>query len=200
MLCCTLAYVRRPDAIIFDCYGVLYPQAYGDYFVQHAAAFSGARHLIEELGEKVDLGQINRAEYFRTLGHVAGIDPRLMQAEIDERLRPDLALVAFIGRLKPSYKIGLLSNAGPEEIEIVYRDRLDGLFDAVTVSYEAGTTKPDPAIFLTCAERLAMPPKSCLFVDDSAGNIAGAREVGMQTVHYPQFGAIPPELWALGGS
>lgn len=43
--------------------------------------------------------------------------------------------------------------------------------------------KPDPAAFRLVAERAGAPsPRTCVFVDDSARNVASARSVGMFTV------------------
>jgi HAD superfamily hydrolase (TIGR01509 family) len=114
--------------------------------------------------------------------------------EIDSQMNVDRNLVALIEKLKPKYKIGFLSNAGREEIEPIFRDKIDRLFDSTAVSYEVGVVKPDAQIFLVSAQRLGVEPEECLFVDDSMTNIDGANGVGMKTLFYPTFGEIPPVL------
>ncbi len=170
----------------------LYPQASGEYFKRNKDLFSP--DLVDDLNAKLDLGKISRAEFFTSLAAVAGITAESIQSEIDPLLEPDLALVGLIKELKPSYKIGLLSNAGQEEIEVVYRDGIGSLFDITAISYEVGDVKPNPGIFVTCAQRLEIQPPDCLFVDDSMANIEAAQGVGMQALHYPNFGVIPSAL------
>ncbi|HUF33103.1 MAG TPA: HAD family phosphatase [Acidimicrobiales bacterium] len=72
------------------------------------------------------------------------------------------------------------------------------LFDVVVDSCEEGVRKPDPAIYLRTAERLACPPAACAFLDDSAANVAGAESVGMTGVLVgPDAEAAMDELDAL---
>jgi FMN phosphatase YigB (HAD superfamily) len=39
--------------------------------------------------------------------------------------------------------------------------------------------KPDPAVYMMAAERLGLPPRECVFVDDLDTNVEAARQVGM---------------------
>ena len=93
--------------------------------------------------------------------------------------------VELIGRLRPPYRIALLSNADislPERI----RDGLGigHLFDTVVCSAVEGIAKPEHRIYRLAAERLHLPVEECLFVDDAERNVDAAREVGMAAVHY----------------
>lgn len=56
---------------------------------------------------------------------------------------------------------------------------LAGHVDAIVNSAELGFAKPDPRIYHAAAEVAGVPPSRCLFVDDSAGNVAAARKLGM---------------------
>src|SRR5664279_2000517 len=101
-------------AIMFDCFGVLYPQAAGAFFNVHAAEFARQPKVLDDLNMKIDLGQISRAEFFNGLEKVSNIPAQAIQHEIDHQLVPDERLVAHMRQLKTRYKIGLLSNAGRE--------------------------------------------------------------------------------------
>lgn len=60
---------------------------------------------------------------------------------------------------------------------------LDELFDTVVDSSEVGVRKPDPRIYELTAKRLVdVDPEHCAFLDDLAGNVAGAESVGMTGV------------------
>ncbi len=184
-------------AIIFDCFGVLYPQASGDFFKRHKNLFKNSPAALDKLNSQIDLGEITRAEFFNGLQKITGMDAHKIQAEFDEQLFVDAKLVKLIQKLKPAYKIALLSNAGKEEIEVIYRDKIEGLFDAITVSYEVKSVKPGPEIFLICTKLLNVKPEECLCVDDSQKNIEAAKKLGMKTIPYPNFGKIPAGLLLL---
>lgn len=184
-------------AIIFDCFGVLYPNATGNFFEDHKDLFKNDSTFIDTLNERIDLGEITRGEYFEELERVTGMPAADIQNEYDEELLPDTALLEYIQELKQTYKIGLLSNAGKEEIDTIYRDKIDHLFDSITVSYEAKYIKPDPKIFHLSAKRLDVDPTECLFIDDNEHNIQAACDLGFGVVYYPNFGEIPRELLSL---
>ena len=60
---------------------------------------------------------------------------------------------------------------------------LDELFDVVVDSSEEGLRKPDPRIFLTTLERLGVSdPTRAIFLDDFAGNVAAARDLGLHGI------------------
>jgi FMN phosphatase YigB (HAD superfamily) len=59
---------------------------------------------------------------------------------------------------------------------------VDELFDLVIDSSHVGMRKPNPAIYTYAAEQLGVAPERCVFLDDAAGNIAGAEAVGMRAI------------------
>jgi putative hydrolase of the HAD superfamily len=61
---------------------------------------------------------------------------------------------------------------------------LDELFDAVVISDRVGLRKPDPEIFKLTASKIGLAAGQCLFVDDTEGNLRGARDLGMGTVFF----------------
>lgn len=56
-------------------------------------------------------------------------------------------------------------------------------FDGIVVSAHERLLKPDPAIFEVFLSRYDQRAENCLFIDDSARNIATARDMGFATVH-----------------
>jgi putative hydrolase of the HAD superfamily len=54
------------------------------------------------------------------------------------------------------------------------------LFDGCFYSYELRVAKPDPAYFTTVLDRLGLPGRAVLFVDDNAANVEAARSVGLR--------------------
>jgi putative hydrolase of the HAD superfamily len=69
---------------------------------------------------------------------------------------------------------------------------VDELFEIVVDSSDVGMRKPDARIYLLTCERLGVAPDASVFIDDNAENIAAARALGMETVHFGEdpFAAV----------
>ncbi|HUR65421.1 MAG TPA: HAD family phosphatase [Chitinophagaceae bacterium] len=105
-----------------------------------------------------------------------------------ERFEPQLRLVdgldIFLGKAKKQgIKIGIGSAAMMMNIDFV----LDGLdirhyFDAIVSADDVPAGKPDPGIFLKCAEELVTDPSECLVFEDSPMGTEAAKNAGMDAV------------------
>ena len=62
------------------------------------------------------------------------------------------------------------------------------------LSGEVDAEKPEPEIFDITAERLGLPARDCVLVDDSIVNIHGAVSHGMVGVFYQQFDRAVVEI------
>jgi HAD superfamily hydrolase (TIGR01549 family) len=67
-------------------------------------------------------------------------------------------------------------------------------FDGIVVSGEEGVVKPDPAIYRLLLDRYGLAAADCLFVDDSAKNVDGARAVGMHAHRFESARQLRAEL------
>ena len=110
------------------------------------------------------------------------------------------ANVELVRRLRPRYKLSVLSNADVSLRGRLERDGLHALFDDVVVSAEVGMAKPEPAILRLAVDRLGLAPAECVFVDDWDQNVEAAREVGMRgVIHRVDKGDdLSKQLLALG--
>jgi 2-haloacid dehalogenase len=68
------------------------------------------------------------------------------------------------------------------------------LFDDVVVSGAEGVAKPDRGIFEVLGRRLGHPLDGVFFVDDAVGNVAAARDAGMDAVLFTDAAALLEEL------
>lgn len=68
----------------------------------------------------------------------------------------------------------------------------------VTVSARVGLIKPDPAIYRLHTETFGLAPAQSLFIDDSAANVAAARQFGWQAIHYVGKDELRADLAAFG--
>jgi putative hydrolase of the HAD superfamily len=75
---------------------------------------------------------------------------------------------------------------------------VDELFDVVIDSSEVGMRKPNPAIYHLALEQLGgVPAAEAVFIDDSPGNVVGARNAGLQGIHFEDAAQAIAELDAL---
>lgn len=82
------------------------------------------------------------------------------------------------------YLTGIITN-NVKEAAADWRAMLDvdALFDVIVDSSAVGMRKPNPAIFHhALAELGGIEPARAVFLDDSDGNVAGARAVGMHAI------------------
>jgi putative hydrolase of the HAD superfamily len=91
--------------------------------------------------------------------------------------------VALIRRLRPPYRLSILSNAD-WTLRTRLREELDILdcFDDVISSAEVGLAKPDAAIYRLACARLALAPAACVFVDDHEPNVRAAEAAGLRGI------------------
>ena len=90
--------------------------------------------------------------------------------------------VALVGELRAAgLGVHLATNQNPERAAYMRRalDYAD-LFDELFYSCDLGVAKPEPAYFAAALATLGATPAQVLFVDDSATNVAGARDAGLR--------------------
>ncbi len=89
-------------------------------------------------------------------------------------------------------RTAMLSNGVFEIISRIRKARpLEVWFDAVVVSCEVGCSKPDPAIYRICLDRLGVEVQESLFVDDRVENIDAAAALGLRTLHFTGDESVP---------
>jgi glucose-1-phosphatase len=72
------------------------------------------------------------------------------------------------------------------------------LFDQLVLSHDVGHIKPSAEFYHTCVRAAGLSAASCIFVDDLAENVDGARQAGLIGVHYIDTPALITDLTELG--
>ncbi|GJM14385.1 MAG: 6-phosphogluconate phosphatase [Pseudohongiella sp.] len=68
---------------------------------------------------------------------------------------------------------------------------LDGFFEDNTFSsYDIGSWKPEPGIFLHAAEKMQHRVEDCIVIEDSIHGVNAARSAGIFVFHYTEVAAI----------
>ncbi len=93
------------------------------------------------------------------------------------------ALSEFLVRLRPRYKVAILSNGGSREA-MNRKFRLNELVDLQVFDEEEGVAKPDARIYQRTLVRLGVEPGETVFVDDTKSNIDAAQWLGIHAIHF----------------
>ncbi len=154
--------------------------------------------------ERGELGIADWAVEITALGAAAGveIDFAVLQALLGD-MTVHAQVVDRIRQLRAAgYRVGLITN-NVREGSATWRAMIpvDELFEVVVDSSEVGMRKPNPAIFLHALELLGgIRPTEAVFLDDSPGNVMGARRAGLHAIHVETPDQALAELDALLGS
>ncbi|PNS08443.1 HAD family hydrolase [Solilutibacter silvestris] len=141
------------------------------------------------LERESDLGRFDPREHARAISRRLGVTVTLDDCIVARAaaMTPDPEMIALVQELSGRATLAILTNNG-----LLVRDHFAaicpefaGFFgDRVFCSAQLKLAKPDPAIFLACAERLGIAPECILFTDDKAANVDGARAAGLQGQHF----------------
>lgn len=124
------------------------------------------------------------------LEHWCRIDIDHRMLELSDRVRQAGVVVAMGTNQNPYRGQYMLDNLPYDEH-----------FDAMFHSWQIGHAKPDPAFYTYIVEALGVEPEQAVFVDDMAANVKGARQAGLQGVHFSLFdtyGELRAKLRTIG--
>lgn len=179
--------------VLFDFAGVLTSSPWGAM----AAAGGGDLELLigsyEEDGDhpwhRVERGEITIADWITEVTaeadrRGAAVDFSVLQQLLGE-MTVHQQVVERIRQLRAEgYRTALITN-NVREASATWRALipLDELFDVVVDSCEVGMRKPNPAIYQHALDLLGRTPEEAVFLDDSPGNVAGAKVAGLAGIH-----------------
>jgi len=185
---------RSITTVLFDFAGVLTSSPWGAL----SAAGGGDLELMigpydedtDHPWHRVERGELPITEWITevtALGAAAGveIDFGVLAALLGE-MTVHTQVVDHVRTLRvEGYRLGLITN-NVREGSATWRAMVpvDELFDVVVDSSEVGMRKPNPAIFHHALELLDVDdPAQAVFLDDSPGNVVGARRAGLHAIH-----------------
>ena len=111
-----------------------------------------------------------------------------------QRRRPVAGALALLQALKPTYKLGIVTNNRLAEQQDKLRHLgMSYLVDALITSEEAGVLKPDPAIYHLALARLGATPAQTVMVGDNwPADVVGPLAVGIRPVWLNRLGVARP--------
>jgi putative hydrolase of the HAD superfamily len=154
------------------------------------------------LEDQVERGVLTPPEFLREAHKLwqlnCGID--FLAQAVGDIFTPNPEVCELIPRLKPHYRLVLGSNTNALHAERFLTQFADVLshFDSLVLSHEVRARKPNPEFFRHCHDRANALPAECVFVDDLAANVEGARRAGFHGIVYKPHDHLGQQLRALG--
>jgi FMN phosphatase YigB (HAD superfamily) len=184
-------------AIIFDCFGVVYPDTLS--YVERAFlkdVNDSRAEDIRKLRRQCDMGLVSRDDFWDSAAKILGISRSELDSKLDEVRGADWELLDYISNLKKTYKTAMLSNVGKGFLERIFDSKhpQEKYFNAVLASSDIGIMKPDIQAYKMVASVLNIPTEECVFVDDLPKNANGAERAGMKAILYQDFAQMKKEL------
>jgi len=177
--------MTQSKAVIFDLYGVLALNGWQAFKAKHFTDRIEVWDRIFEIGRKVDAGLSNYDELIKFTAEQAGESEDTVRYQLEHTSANEQLLDYIRTDLKPWYRIGVLSNASRSEIiGQIFTPEQEDMFDGIILSHHLGLLKPDTRMYDAIATKLGVLPEECVFVDDQARHVEGARNAGMQGVVY----------------
>lgn len=142
----------------------------------------------QEFIDLQDRGELSFAEVIRKTQQEHPLWRDELQAYYDRQLEIVTGEVPgmkeLIIKLKAEgYKIYGLSNWSSVVYDVMKRfEDIFSLLDGKVISSEEKLIKPDVAIYRRFCDKFGVEPQTCVFTDDKAPNIEGARKAGMHAI------------------
>ena len=188
-----------PTAYLLDLYDTL---AFGDWAAWRTELASITGLSQDEIGRAYEETRParNRGEFesptgdMRAILDAAGLDAapmdRVLEAEavFGDRITLFDDVLPTLARMRDEgHRTVIVSNCSWGTRPSVERLGLDRACDAVVLSCEAGSHKPEEGIYRMALDALDAAPTEAMFVDDQAPYCDGARALGIDTrlIHRP---------------
>ena len=191
--------MQNIKAIIFDLGGVLldidFKKVCTSFETLGADKFEEiySQHECDPIFENLETGKISEEDFCHALKKYTGAsvtDEDITQAWNSILLDFRLDSLNYLKKLKNKYQLFLLSNTN--RIHQVAFNKIfentvgegsfNSLFDKAYYSHEIGLRKPNADAYQYILKENNLQPHETLFIDDTAGNIEGAKAIGMRTM------------------
>lgn len=200
---------KPAPVIVFDLGGVLMDW---DPYYLYRKILGDDRQVVDRFLKEVDFFRWNQEQdrgrsFAEATAELSARFPEYSQLihAYDERYLESLGgaiqpVVEIMRALKDAgYRLYCLSNWPAEKFALVRpRYAFFEWFEGRVISGEVGLIKPDKAIFDLLLERVGLPARECLFIDDHERNTCAARELGFQTILFQSPQQLEAELRRIG--
>jgi glucose-1-phosphatase len=192
--------------VISDLGGVLLDFDNGIYERKLALATGQPVHVVqallnEELLPELHLGNLTPEQFHRSI--CTRLDTHLSLRDLAEIysniFTPKPETVSLLRDLQSSYRLCLLSNTNAihwDYCQATYP--FLALFEHHILSHEAGTAKPEPAIYEKALKAMDADPADCVYIDDVWVYADVATALGMRGITFTTAAALEADLSRVG--
>lgn len=184
-------------ALIFDLDGVLTDSAKYHYLAWKALADELGMEFNEEINER--LKGVSRMDSFNIILEVNRAEDKFTKEEKEiliqkkndlyisyiKKMTPKDVLPGIQPFIKQAKAAGLklaVASVSKNAPLLLSALQLADQFDYIADIAKITKSKPDPEIFLNCAEGLQIAPENCVGIEDSQAGIEAIRAAGMKSI------------------
>lgn len=191
-------------AIIFDLGGVLIIQPSNVTQLTFSDMFGPKEKEVNQLWQQfnipTNLGQRSMEDFFKACKDTLGLPNTIeelsqtFESTYATYAHKDEAMLQLVRELHQKYNIYILTDTIKPHFHVA---EMQGIFtdaDYVFASYREGVKKPFPQAFQNIMKKTNLLPEECVYVDDLAGNITVARELGMHGIVFRDLNQLKGEL------
>ena len=181
-------------ALVFDCFGVFYPDPVFTYMrdLKNSRDKAETLHLYDEQAAR---GKLTKKDFIQQAAILLNKPEPEIEVQFFQRHTNNQELINFIRKVRGTYKTALLSNIGADMMDGFFTlEEQKQLFDVVIFSGNEKFAKPDKEFFALACERLDVQPEETIMVDDLQHNCDAAKSIGMRAICYKNFEQFQNEI------
>ena len=195
------------NTIFFDIGGVLL-NIFPDRTIKYLSKISGLTEdeitdsFPEEAHNQYERGEISGTDFYKAVVNKLPTSSQITETEFWKAwsmlVGDETEVVTIMNRLSENYAIWLLSNTNPYHI---FEEERFKLFDKIVggiYSFEAGSRKPESAIYQKALETAGVKAEESLFIDDLIENVDAARSLNFNAIHFKSSGDLIQQFSTFG--
>lgn len=188
-------YEKQLKAVIFDLDGVITDTAYYHYLAWKTLADELSIHFDEIINDKLKgLSRLDSLDIILQScdRHFSNIEKEQLANKKNELYLQFISKLShkdiligiypFIIELKKDGKKIAVGSSSKNAHTILNHLELNRLFDVVVSGNDITRSKPDPEVFLLCANRLNLNSKECLVIEDAKSGVKAAHLANMKSI------------------
>jgi len=179
------------SAFVFDIGNVLlrfdFQVALRRLMLQSRTPIEGLLEQIEPIKAAYEGARIARPEFVQQLFSLLGYrgNEADFVAAWEDIFEENTPMTRLVLSLSKNYPLFLISNIGGIHVDFILKQFpfFQHFSDAV-YSYQAGCSKPEPAIYELAIKKFGIVPQTTVFIDDLEANVSAALDAGYQAIQY----------------
>lgn len=180
-------------AILFDFGGVVF---------KNKESYEGPQGMLEiekTLWNQGLVGKVADNDIFSIVSKKYDVDTSTIESWLISRREVNTELLNLVAELPPAIKTAIVNNGLKTLFHaLLSKYHVSDKFDLVVNSAEEGVAKPDSGLYLITCWKLGVEPTECVFIDDNAEFIQGARALGMLGIQFTTVSDLRADFVKLG--